>query len=108
MPYAFQKLPRSLKDYYLQGKGKNGPAGSHWLIPRLKNVTMHKEQNISEVKQVNNHIAIKLSNSLSIDADHVILATGYRAHINRLSMLHPDIRTNVKIYKGSPILNNYF
>ena len=108
MPYIFQQLPRSLKDYYMSGKGKHGPAGSHWLIPRLKNVTMHRQLKIDEVKAVNSHLSIKLSNNTVIDADHLILATGYKLDVARLPMLGQSILKEINLYHGSPVLSGNF
>src|SRR5437762_9312157 len=67
-PYLFQKMPRMLKDNYLSGKGLNGPAGSHWLIPRLTNVTMHGGQKVELVKQSERRIHVTLSNGTTISA----------------------------------------
>lgn len=108
IPYIFQKMPRSIKNDYLSGKGKNGPAGSHWLIPRLKNVTMHSGQTVVKVGQTNRYLKLTLTGGKEITADRIVLATGYRLDVNKLPMLVPTILKEIRQYRGSPALNSYF
>ncbi len=50
-PYRFQSLPRSTKDWLLQGPGSHGPKGSSWLRPRLiGKVPLHEQTAVREVK----------------------------------------------------------
>src|SRR5205823_4138342 len=74
-PYIFQNLPRPLKDYYLRGRGENGPVGTYWLIPRVKNVTFHSEKHIEKVKQKEGKLRLTLSDNSTLSADHIVLAT---------------------------------
>jgi len=43
-----------------------------------------------------------------VEADHVIAATGYRADINRLTFVSPDIRSKIKTVDHAPALSSRF
>ena len=61
-----------------------------------------------KVIEANGGVLLTLSNNQSIQADHVILATGYRVDVRRLSMLGNSILPQVQDYQGSPVLSSYF
>jgi thioredoxin reductase len=108
-PYAFQSLPRSGKDRILNGIGKIGPMGSSWLRPRLiGKVPLHEQISVQEVKETDSGLLVTLSNNQTIQADHLILGTGYRADLKRLSMLGESIQQHVRTYNGAPILSSHF
>ena len=46
-----------------------------------------------------------LDNGEKLNADHVMLSTGYKVDIHRLPMLHPSLLTEIKAYRGEPTLN---
>jgi cation diffusion facilitator CzcD-associated flavoprotein CzcO len=46
--------------------------------------------------------------SLTLQADHVIAATGYRVSLPRLDFLDPDLIASVVVDTGSPVLSGYF
>ena len=108
-PYSFQKLPRSLKDRFLTGVGAHGPQGSSWLRPRLiGKVPLHERTTVRQVKEIGGGLQVTLSDNQIIQADHLILGTGYRPDIQRLSMLGASILPGIRHYHGSPELSNYF
>lgn len=108
-PYNFQGLPRSTKDWLLRGVGAHGPKGSSWLRPRLiGKVPLHECTTVQEVKEANGGLQVSLSNNQTIQADHLILATGYRLDIKRLAMLGDSILPQIKHYQGAPELSNHF
>jgi thioredoxin reductase len=43
-----------------------------------------------------------------VEADHLIAATGYKVALERLEFLSADIRSQIKVVKGSPILASNF
>lgn len=44
----------------------------------------------------------------TIDADHVIAATGYRPSLDRLTFLAPGLRAAVRAHANTPILTSWF
>jgi len=108
-PYSFQRLPRSTKDRLLSGVGSHGPKGSSWLRPRLiGKVPLHEETSVLQAKETDGGIQLTLSTNQTLQVDHIILATGYRVDIKRLTMLGNSLLPQIRDYKGSPILSNHF
>ncbi len=109
LPYEFQRLPRETKDTLLRGRGRYGPAGAAWLRPRVMGrVRLHELQQVEEMKEVDDGVALMLSSGKTLKADHVVLGTGYRVNISNLPMLHPSLVSSVQTYYNAPILNNRF
>ena len=108
-PFSFQRLPRSTKDRFLSGIAAHGPMGSAWLRPRLvSKVPLHEEVSVREVKEANGGLLLGLSNNQSIQADYIMLATGYHLEVQRLSMLGNSILPRVDHHHGSPNLSSHF
>ncbi len=106
-PYAFQRLPRNTRDYVLTTR--HGPAGSPWLKNRVFNkVTIQEQKPITAVEAVDGRVRLTCANGETLTVDHVILATGYRTDLTRLSMLHPQLLTSIRTYMKSPELNPWF
>jgi len=43
-----------------------------------------------------------------VRANHIMLATGYKVDINRLRMIHPALRREIKTDLAIPILSHWF
>jgi thioredoxin reductase len=108
-PYSFQRLPRSTKDSFLNGAGRNGPAGSAWLKPRLLGkVPLHEKTVVQQVKETDDGLLLTLSTNQILKADHLMLATGYQLDITRLSMLGNSLLPHIQVDRGAPILSSHF
>jgi FAD-dependent urate hydroxylase len=106
-PYVYQRLPRNTRDELLSSR--HGPAGSHWLKPRiLDKISIHEGKRIEKVEEVNDRVKLTLSDGETIEADHVILGTGYRAELKNLPMLDSSLLDSIQTYLGSPELNPWF
>src|SRR5260221_13294609 len=53
-------------------------------------------------------LSATLSDGARLTADHVILATGYKVDLARLTMIHPSLRAEIRIDRGVPVLNPWF
>jgi Pyridine nucleotide-disulphide oxidoreductase len=64
------------------------------------------------VEPVNGKVRLKLrasdGSSHEVDAEHIITGTGYKVDLNRLQLLSPQIRQNVTLFGGSPLLSSTF
>ena len=108
-PYLFQSLPRATKDQLLRGRGSFGPMGAAWLKPRVVGqVDLHELQQVQQLRERDNGVEVTLSNNKVLNADHVILGTGYRADVKRLPMLHASLLPQIKTYLNAPILSGTF
>lgn len=109
LPYSFQRLPRSTKDKLLRTRGQYGPAGAAWLKPRVMGkVRLRELEQVQEMKETDNGVAVTLSNNETLEADHVILGTGYHVNIWNLPMLQQSVVSRIQTYNNAPILNNRF
>ncbi len=109
LPYAFQRLPRETKDKLLRTRGRYGPAGAHWLYPRVVGkVRLRESQQVEKMKEVDDGVALTLSTGEKLKADHVVLGTGYRINIWNLPMLHPSLVSSIQTYQDAPLLNHRF
>ncbi len=107
LPYMFYNFPRSTKDRMLATF--HGPAGAWWLKDRVVGkVSVHERQRVEKVEETERGVRLQLSDKTVLEADHVLLATGYRADIKRLPMLVPSLLAAVETYMDAPILNSYF
>jgi thioredoxin reductase len=108
-PYLFQSLPRATKDLILRGRGSYGPMGAAWLKPRvIGRADLYELLQVEQIQDKDNGVEVTLSNNKVLNADHVILGTGYRADIKRLPMLHADLLPQIKTYRNTPILSGTF
>lgn len=107
-PYVFHGLPQWLKNIYIQGKGANGPIGTYWLKPRIKNVIFHSQTYVEVAEVISGRLHLILSDQTSIVADHIVLATGYRIDVSRLPMLDKALVKDIQTYRGNPKLQRNF
>ena len=63
---------------------------------------------MEKVEKTEHGVRLQLSDKTTLEADHVLLATGYRADIKRLPMLSPSLLATVETYMDAPILNSNF
>ncbi len=106
-PYMFQHLPRQIKDCILTTR--HGPAGAFWLKDRVLNkIPIHEQKQIVQIKESKSRATLTLSSGKTLEVDHILLATGYRADIKRLPMLHSALTDAIRTYQGAPLLNSWF
>jgi FAD-dependent urate hydroxylase len=106
-PYTFQTLPQVTKDRLLVTL--HGPAGASWLNGRIVGkVQLYEQQQIEKIQEIGGSLKLTLSKNIRLEADYVILATGYHADVKRLPMLHSSLLPMLQTHMGSPILNNHF
>ncbi|MGZ3621854.1 MAG: NAD(P)-binding domain-containing protein [Ktedonobacteraceae bacterium] len=105
-PYTYHQLPRATKDHFL--RTFHGPAGATWLKERVVGKVQVLERHVEKTREVSGRVTLTLSDNLKLEADHVILATGYQAEVKRLPMLPSSVLSALHRYMGSPILNNRF
>ena len=117
-PYLFYRFPSWIKDhrmrpYYMA-------TASHWLKARvIGKVTMHEGRTIVSAEPAHTGLAVRLSDGQTIAADHVVLATGYKVDVARLSMLDPALAAAIRTEEpipdvatagggSAPILDHWF
>jgi thioredoxin reductase len=110
-PMLFHFLPEHLRGEIV---GKHlGPSG-HWISKDrvVGRVPLHAGCTIEKATVQDNKVHLHLREQdgaqSEIVSDHVIAGTGYRVDLNRLAFLNPEIRSQVKLASGSPVLSSTF
>lgn len=106
IPFLFYRFPQERKDNY---NASYHSGAADWLRDRvIGKVTLHNGQTVVNMKVVEEKVDTTLSDGAKVNADHVLLATGYEVNINKLGMLHPSLLAEIKADKSIPILNHWF
>ena len=106
MPYVFYRFPQTWKDGYNR---QYHSGASDWLRERvLEKVTLHEARTLVNVQERAGKLDATLSDGATVRANHVMLATGYKVDINRLRMIHPALRREIKTDLAIPILSHWF
>jgi cation diffusion facilitator CzcD-associated flavoprotein CzcO len=106
-PDLFRRLPQNTRVY--RARTALGPAGACWLRSRVEGqfpvlvghvVTLAKSQD----ERVRLGITAPDGASRELEADHVIVGTGYRTDLSRLPFLPQAIRSGLRTVAGSPVV----
>jgi len=75
-----------------------------WLRPRMKDIPIDQGRTIFAARKTGNQVSLTFDNATK-KFDHVIMATGYRIDVDKMSMLEPQLRAKIKRHNGLPVLN---
>jgi hypothetical protein len=78
-----------------------------WLRSRLQDVPVNEGRRILEARQDGDRIALTLDNGIR-RFDHVLLATGYRIDVDKMTILEPRLRTRIARHGSLPALSGAF
>jgi hypothetical protein len=111
LPQLFRYLPSPLRLEIV--RRHLGPAPAWHLAPRVVDkVSIMLSHEITDAEIRNGLVRLTLrtaeGSAVSIETEHVIAATGYRADINRLSFIHRALRSRIATVGKAPILSSNF
>ena len=110
-PSVFFRLPESLR---LEVVARTlGPSGGWFIKDKIMGkLPVHLGHTVDSSELVNGKVRLAVRNKegeqRTIEADHIIAATGYRTDIDRLQFLSADIRSNIRTVKKTPTLSSDF
>lgn len=110
-PRLFRLLPREIR---LDRVRKTlGPAPGWFVRDRVAGkVPLHLGMKIAGAAVEANGIALRLTSPLNelrtLEADHLIAATGYRVDLQRLGFIDPALRTRIRTVDHAPALSDSF
>lgn len=85
------------------------PAGAQWLRSRVEgNVRLTPNTTIVTATPLTQGLRCELSDGTTRDIDHLMLGTGYEAHIDKLTFIDPTLREQVQAKDGYPLQNAWF
>jgi pyridine nucleotide-disulfide oxidoreductase len=101
-PDAYHRLSTALKERILQTAAP--PAGAAWLRERIAGLPLRLGAEPVAATRVNGHVRVQLDNGDEVDANHVLLATGYNVDIRRCGVLSDSVLRRLRVIDGSPEL----
>lgn len=110
VPHIFRWLPEKLR---LDRMHKTlGPAPG-WFVRDevVGKVPIHLNTNVTRAWVENDQVNLELTDgnqSQVLRFEHVIAATGYQVDVERLSILSPELRRNIRLTEKSPLLSAHF
>jgi cation diffusion facilitator CzcD-associated flavoprotein CzcO len=106
LPFLFYRFPQPWKDRY---NATYPPSANHWLRHRVVGkVNLREGCTVTQARVAGERLEVTLSDGVTLRADHVLLATGYRVDLTRLTMLHPSLQGAIRTDRGIPLLSPCF
>ncbi|PYP30343.1 MAG: hypothetical protein DMD49_10750 [Gemmatimonadetes bacterium] len=106
MPYLFYRFPQEWKDAYNQ---RYESGATDWLRTRVIGKAIVREgRTVTRLDVVDGRVEATLSDRAKLRANHIVLATGYRVELDKLTMIHPSLRADIRTDLGIPVLNHEF
>ncbi len=109
-PWLFHYLPENLRVKLVEKT--LGPSAGWFVKEKMAQVPCllgcTAKSAAVENGKVRLHLRAADGAERDVFADHVIAATGYKVDLGRLGFLNPEIRSQVKTVKGSPVLSSNF
>jgi hypothetical protein len=103
VPKLFARIPRRVQDPLAVRCIR--PAGSAWLVPRLRSVPIDLGKEVAEATEAGGRVRLRMDDGTELQADHVLLGTGFRVDIARYSFLSPELVRTVEKVNGYPRLS---
>src|SRR2546422_11714433 len=78
---------------------------SHRVVGK---VTLSEGRTVAKLKVARGNLDATISDGAKVRADHILLATGYKVDITKLTMIDPSLRTEIKTDRAIPSLSHWF
>jgi hypothetical protein len=105
-PALFSHLPYDWRERVAYRA--TGPAGASWLRSRLESVTLTTGRRVKLVEERNGRVVLGLDDGTELEADHLLLGTGYRPDLGRYDFLAPGLLERIPTRLGAPVLRSSF
>ena len=101
-PDCLRLFPRSIQNWV--GRRAIRPAGSGWLIERVKNIPIQTGVFVKSITPVAGQARVTLSDGSECVVDHIMFATGYRIDIAKYPFLDSLLISEIDRVNGYPRL----
>ena len=106
-PELFAYVPKRLRRRLARRILRAG--GSPWLRAQVDGkVQVTEERTVMTLARSDGGLVLGLSDGSAREADAVILSTGFRFSLDRLSFLSPAVRDRIAVRDGWPVLDRSF
>ncbi len=103
-PGLFRRLPLAARHKALARCVR--PAAAAWLIDRTRTITVHAGAPITAIGTTGGRVQIERESAATIEADHLVLATGYHIDLARYEFLAPELLASLRLEGGFPSLDD--
>ena len=105
-PLVFRHLP--LRTRLVITRRAVKPAAARWLLHRLGGVRITTQTAVTHAMEDLDGVRLLLSDGTTRQVDHLMLGTGYRPTVQRLSFISSTIRDHLRLHRdGFPVLNRW-
>lgn len=104
-PGLMRRVPAKQRDHATRRCVR--PAASDWLQERLEGASLLTGSAIERVS-ANGHVQLRLANGHELEADHVVLGTGFEPSMAGAGLLRADLLAAVRTRAGLPVLRRGF
>ncbi|HEY1630054.1 MAG TPA: NAD(P)-binding domain-containing protein [Rhizomicrobium sp.] len=106
MPLVFHKLPEAVR--LRATRTHLGPAPGWFMRERIEGrVPTLLSRELKRAGLKDGRVSLETSEE-TLSCDHVVAATGYRTHVDRLGWIAPGLRAGIDTVKKTPILTDNF
>jgi hypothetical protein len=85
------------------------PAATAWLLPRADGIGFTTGRHaVAAVAGPGGGVLVTLDDATVLEADHVLLGTGFRPSLARVPILAPELRDALRARDGYPVLGDGF
>jgi hypothetical protein len=105
-PNLYRRLPRRVQDRL--GPRSVRPAGAAWLPERLRGVEIRCGVEVRRCGGAPGLLRLELSDGSTLEAGHVLLATGYRVDLGKYRFLDPALVAQIDCVGSYPSLTRGF
>ena len=102
LPRLFTRLPHDLQAKLAHRAIR--PAGARWLVDRLTDVPIHTAHTVTNAHPTHTGVRLTLNDGTHTNAEHIILATGYKIDATQYNFLAPELTSRLHHTNGYPIL----
>jgi FAD-dependent urate hydroxylase len=84
------------------------PAAAAWLVSRTVDIPVESHVGIREATAESGRVRVSCNDGRAYEADHVLLATGYRVEFTHHQFISPALHAAIRTANGSPVLRSGF
>ena len=105
-PALFTRLPRDTQDRIACRSIR--PACSYFVKVRVDGIRLTTAAEVTSAEPKADGLRLTLSDGATRDVDHLMFGTGYKVDVMRYSFLGENVRRDMKVVDGYPVLRRGF